>query len=349
MIELTIFLILMAVLLAAIFVKTRDKFKKEGLIVKMEYIPLIAGTVFVTIIFGGALSLIVFSDFSQVQLQHPLLAISKLGRADTGQNPEQTQTLALAATCNYNYDLVKTNFITKEKGLELSKKRTIILRMDDVQDSFMDDSQIQIINLIIDNNYALTVGVIPDRIGKDPKITDFVKKFENNPNFEIAQHGFDHSFEEFQNIDYSTAYFKIKQGQEKIAQLFGKNPITFIPPYNRYNQNTVQAAKDLNFEIISAINEFKKNELLLIGENTPNIDYIDDSNIPVLIPSQEIIRQCNNSLNYSNVCVFYFHPQDYSTNGKIDPEKLRNLQDILEGMNELDAEFMTFSQFLENA
>lgn len=292
------------------------------MIVKVEYVPMLAGSAFVTLIFGGFLFLILFSDFSQISVQHPIVAFAAPALS---QQKEETA------------NAIQTVFETKQAGINLLGKKRIVLRMDNVQDS-ASETQILLIKRCLDQNLALTIGVIPSRIGKNKVLVAFLLENSKSGKLEIVQHGWDHSVNEFKDLNYSQALERIKKGREKFANLFGKYPTTFIPPYNEYNQATLDAIANLNFSVVSAGSQFKKEgNVFAIGQSVSSKEYSEDSNGTLRNPVT-VIEQCKKSLEYDNHCVFTFHPRDY------DSTTLQSFDAIISGLQQTGAEFVTFEQ-----
>src|SRR3990170_1833599 len=72
--------------------------------------------------------------------------------------------------------------------------RCVAFRLDDIQDYFLNNVQIEIMNTFQKNNKSLTVGIIGNYFGNDTAIVNFLKeKLENNTSsLEIANHGWNH-------------------------------------------------------------------------------------------------------------------------------------------------------------
>jgi peptidoglycan/xylan/chitin deacetylase (PgdA/CDA1 family) len=226
-------------------------------------------------------------------------------------------------------------------SIELNNGRYIILRIDDVQAWYLNKVSIQMIDTILKNNLAVSVGVIPDKIEKDSLILDYLKSKIDNPKFEIAQHGTFHYTNEFEDLNYNETLERIILGREEITDNLGITPVTFIPPYNEYNNDTLKALENLGFKIFSAKeNEFKIDNLSLIGFNTRT----KEVNATEINEINEVVNECNVSLNYRNSCVVMIHPSDFVVNGKF---KYQEFLDLLSGLKKLNADFVTFNTFLE--
>jgi peptidoglycan/xylan/chitin deacetylase (PgdA/CDA1 family) len=127
----------------------------------------------------------------------------------------------------------------------------VAFRLDDIQDHWLNSVQTKIIDTFQEKNASLTIGIIGNHIGQDPKIIDDIKsKLGKNPKLEIANHGWNH--EDFTKFSREEQYVFMKNTNDKINSLFGVVPSVFIPPFNTINNDTMAAFFENNFQYISA-------------------------------------------------------------------------------------------------
>jgi len=240
------------------------------------------------------------------------------------------------------------NFFNKDDDLvplpdfnrDPSKK--IIIRVDDVGAYHLDDVSINIIDNILDRRMALSAAVIPKDIEKDRKLVDFIKSKINNPNFEIAQHGTNHTVNEFLELNEQEAYDLIKIGREKLIKTFSYSPVTFIPPYNEYSEDTVKALSELGYRVMSGKrNESRNESLLIIGYDVRTKDIGKEG----LNPVEDVIEGCKNALNSKDLCVIMIHPSDYVKDGKFVYKN--EFLDLLNNLWQLNATFVTFNNIVK--
>ena len=153
----------------------------------------------------------------------------------------------------------------------------VIFRDDDIHS--MELSLVKVNNVFIDEKVPVTLGVIP--FLKNHSLTEdilliyylkFLKVLYPNL-FEIALHGYTHqslsSFHvrsEFKGLDYESQYKRIYLGKKILKEALNIEPVTFIPPFNTYDNNTVLALKNLGFKVISGGGFFTK---FYYGKNQP--------------------------------------------------------------------------------
>jgi len=161
-------------------------------------------------------------------------------------------------------------------GQDGNTKKHVIFRDDDVQPGYKINT-LKIVNQIhIDKNVPVTLGIIPhpylNRSGNelymDQAFLHYMKSICFNPLFEIAQHGYTHkdatgtlNKSEFYGVPCSSQHTTIEQGQIDIEKAFGVKPTTFMPPFDRGDENTLKALKALGFtEYSTAFSDFNVNQ-----------------------------------------------------------------------------------------
>src|SRR5437867_5245721 len=84
----------------------------------------------------------------------------------------------------------------------------VAFRLDDIQDYFLDQAQVKVVQLFREANASLTIGVIANHIGDDGMLVSFLRdSIENGdelgnqsgPVVEVANHGWNH--EDFTGFD----------------------------------------------------------------------------------------------------------------------------------------------------
>lgn len=65
----------------------------------------------------------------------------------------------------------------------------VAFRLDDIQDYFLNQVQVEVMEAFDRRNASLTVGVIANYFGDDPAIVSYVKGRAGDPSFEVANHG----------------------------------------------------------------------------------------------------------------------------------------------------------------
>ena len=136
------------------------------------------------------------------------------------------------------------------------------------------------------------------------EIIDILSEPETKEIVEIALHGYIHKTNkmprksEFEGIDYERQLQWITDGKGVLERSLNCNVEVFIPPYNRYDENTSRALKESGIGIVSASSEGKP------------LNFSPEYQIP-LCCKMDIIRKMVEAARRSNddspVIVAYYH------------------------------------------
>lgn len=232
-------------------------------------------------------------------------------------------------------------------GQSETLKKYVIFRDDDIA-PWNKLNTLKLINQVhIDKNVPVTLGVIPhpsldqsrNLLFADPEFFDYMKSISSNPLFEFAQHGYAHRNNtgtpqsEFYGLPYSRQYEEIKSGQSDLINAFGMSPTTFIPPWNKGDDNTLRAIKSLGFtEYSSAYEDFNINSGYRDGIRIESYTIVlDDTTLPL---AQDITDHLLNDEHMSTIIVFYHF---WSFSGEDNPIDLAKI-----------TLFMSYLDYLKN-
>lgn len=228
------------------------------------------------------------------------------------------------------------------------EERSIILRLDDVQGQIWDTVVINLTDTVLRNNMSVTLAVIPDSgLDKNPLIRNYIIDKAKDPRIEIAQHGFNHSEFEYLNLSEQRSYELTKLGYNKIVDILGVYPITFISPYGEYGEDAIISLSKLGFKIISAREtEYFFDEDADIAH--VGYDFITSIDQRELVPVGDVSRVCNGYLEERNLCVVLIHPQDYVNEDRLtlNETKYKEFVKLLNELGKLDAKFITFKDMI---
>ncbi|MCV0430045.1 polysaccharide deacetylase family protein [Nitrosopumilus sp.] len=227
------------------------------------------------------------------------------------------------------------NVSEKQELSHIESCNCVAFRFDDVQDYWLNKVQIQFMQVFVDKNIPLTIGVISDSFGNDLTLLDFVKSQKNNK-FDIANHGIGNNpFTEFVKEEQDA---KLKLSMQLLKEKLGIDSKVFIPPQNRFNEDTKQVLSDNGFTHISSSLlhgdpppfPLKGEELYQFPEIATTGTFEPDQNIFVGISHEQTFTDVINGLDNYGFAVITSHPQEFSkvVNGTYVNES--NLEQILE-------------------
>jgi len=218
-------------------------------------------------------------------------------------------------------------FVDVDRQSETPKKY-VIFRDDDAAPWNQLDTLKRINQIHIDKNIPVTLGIVPhpslvksgNLFYADSKFFDYMKSISSNPLFEFAQHGYTHHDNsgpphqsEFYGRPYSDQYQTIKKGQLDFINAFGVTPTTFIPPWNRGDDNTLRALKALGFtEYSSSSDDFNIDAGYKDGMWVDSCSIvIDDTTLP---SAKDITERLLND-DHTNTIIVFYHFWSFSGSG----------------------------------
>jgi peptidoglycan/xylan/chitin deacetylase (PgdA/CDA1 family) len=176
----------------------------------------------------------------------------------------------------------------------------VVFRNDDPSALSDLDHERRIFALFEEYGVPQTLGVIPKvslsdlhdpRCGgeksllENPAMVEFLRDYVARSGSEVALHGFTHrtnrfssparrDYFELQQLPYEEQLQMIREGTAILEQAFGERPVTFVPPWNRLDHQTVAACRAAGYRIISGLSFTEVDgDLLSFGTNTDLADF----------------------------------------------------------------------------
>ena len=237
-------------------------------------------------------------------------------------------------------------------------RKYVIFREDDVAPR-ADFAEQQAVNQVnIDKNVPATLGITPhqnaskgNQLLQDKQFLNYMRSIASNHLFEFAQHGYTHksvslaSPSEFYGRPYAVQYDAIKKGRDDITQAFGVVPTTFMPPFDKSDNNTLKAAKALGFtEYSTAFRDFN----ILQGQS----EGIKIESVSLVFANQSLASLKNETEQFLNnpqsvdTLVVLYHPYDFSgPNGVVNLQRVKLLADYIDYLKGTGrVQFTTFNR-----
>ncbi len=221
----------------------------------------------------------------------------------------------------------------------------VVLRYDDpmLRANAINDS---LFTMLQELHIPFTIAVIPCSGDEEKLVCDtswkylpILKNGITNKSIEVALHGLNHKESnnvkkggEFGNVAYEEQYRRIAKGKKMLDSVLNCNIITFIPPYNSYDTNTLNVLENCGFKAFSA-------DMFGTVENN-NIQYY-----PCTVHSPlELLSTINTNRERSGLIILMYHHYDFNEKFTIG-----NFMEILQiVLNEYpQVEFVTFSDLVE--
>ena len=226
-------------------------------------------------------------------------------------------------------------------------KKYVAFREDDVA-PYAKFAQLEAVNqLTMDKNVPVTLGIIPhpwpspsgnQLIEVNRTFLEYMRSLTSNPLFQFAQHGYTHldlgpspeGPSEFYGRPYAEQYQAIKQGRDDIIQAFGVTPTSFLPPFDKSDNNTLRACEALGFtEYSTGFPDFNQNGGHLDGMQLDTIG-IELGNNSLQSLENATAPWLNDPHSIDTFVVLY-HPSDFSgPNGSVNPDEMKLLSDYID-------------------
>ena len=158
----------------------------------------------------------------------------------------------------------------------------------------------------------------------------------------IANHGIDN--EPMTNFNKDEQSLRIRQQNDQIFKVFGKRPEVFIPPQNRFNDDTIAALKDNKMKYLSSslvqgeVPPFPLENATLyrFPEITTTGRYDPGLGVFVGVPSNQVFSEALDGLEQFGFAVITLHPQEFSVikdgtySNEANSEQLRELELLID-------------------
>ena len=286
--------------------------------------------------------------FSSIPSKEYSLVILKNGVVDTLW---QEKKIAITGQENM-FKMIKTNELPiipdvieetpTEDNEPISSCDCVAFRFDDVQDYWLNDVQIAYINTFVEKNIPLTAGIVADSFGNDQKITNVIKDATSKNKLEIASQGVGNApFTDFSKEEQDNL---LKQSIVEIVDSVGVRPHIFVPPQNRYNDDTKQILIENKFTHLSSnisLGELppfplEGETLYKFPETATTGKYNLEQNLFTGLSSNDTYSDTINSLKKYGFAVITSHPQEFAViqNGtytnQINKEQINELESLIQ-------------------
>lgn len=252
------------------------------------------------------------------------------------------------------------DFTTRLEGdfnSEMISCNCVAFRLDDIQDHWLNNAQVELIKIFHEERIPLTLSIIGNNFGSDEKlISELNNKVLQNSLFEIANHGWEH--EDFTELTEKNQQILLKKTNEKILDFFGSSPKIFIPPFNNFNEETIQAMKTNNMTYLSSSIvkgdgppfPLKSSDFYRFPETATLGEYTKMDNKFAGVESDIVLERVQQNLGNHGFAVVTMHPQDFSlfqdgmSVNELNVEQIIKLKKLLNKIKESEITFVTIDE-----
>src|SRR6476659_5437822 len=228
--------------------------------------------------------------------------------------------------------------------------KCVIFRLDDISDGYLDAEQLKIMDIFLSKGEPLTLGLIMHKFGNDSTILDKTSEGYKKGLFELALHGWEHK--NYSGMTEQEQKSSLYEANERMQKIFGNKSNIFIPPFDKFNNDTLNAIRELGIKIMSSSlsDQYRydlgrsmyisgKNQNGSTGQGIYYLPYTTDfkdfiGRSQIKIPIGVIAKNINATIETYGYAIVLIHPQSFI---KLDEQGHFISQDATKAhMNETD-------------
>ena len=219
----------------------------------------------------------------------------------------------------------------------------VAFRLDNVQDDYLNNVQMKIVELFEQKNQALTIGVIGTVFGSDDVLVNFLKEsIDDYSQLEIANQV---SETVITSLDPAEQRKLIRDTNKVISDNLGVSPSVIIPPFGFYDDNTVSILEQEGIDTISSTSSldlppYSFDGSILHFPSTTASNVIEPGKFWHGKTSTQVIDDIEFSMRDYGFAVVQLYPQEHSKrNGwnfdnTVDIKQLYELSILIDKVNE---------------
>jgi peptidoglycan/xylan/chitin deacetylase (PgdA/CDA1 family) len=205
--------------------------------------------------------------------------------------------------------------------------KCVIFRLDDISDGYLDAEQLKIMDIFLSKGEPLTLGLIMHKFGNDSTILDKISEGYKKGLFELALHGWEHK--NYSDMTEQEQKSSLYEANERMQKIFGNKSDIFIPPFDKFNNDTLNAIRELGIKIMSSSlsDQYRydlgrsmyisgKNQNGSTGQGIYYLPYTTDfkdfiGRSQIKIPIGLIAKNINATIETYGYAIVLIHPQSF--------------------------------------
>jgi peptidoglycan/xylan/chitin deacetylase (PgdA/CDA1 family) len=243
----------------------------------------------------------------------------------------------------------------------------VAFRLDDIQDYYLNNVQVRIIETFELRNASITIGVIANHTGEDKEFVTFLREKIGSDRFDVdvANHGLNH--EDYSLLDMESQSSLLSASNEQIFETLGVRPSVFIPPFNYMNNDTILAMAHNDIDTISSGIEtevpFVRNmtgqsgttALFHFPRTSETGDISANGTEWLGYGHQETMKKIEQSIDSYGFAVVMMHPQEHAIRqginfqNAVDEGQLAELESLLHSVQSRGYEIVTIAELANQA
>jgi Polysaccharide deacetylase len=246
-------------------------------------------------------------------------------------------------------------------GTTHSNCNCVVFRVDGIQDYWVRAGQLATMNQFIFKNQSVTLGIIMNAVGNDSEIANKIKQGKDSGLFELGVYGWDDT--DYTKLSEQEQTNSMYDSNTKMIALFGNASEIFFPPFDAFNDGTINAMKQAGMKILGGSFDqidlnTNNNQPQALSSNIFYIpstisfkDYYGDEYIRNSV--QSIFNNATQSVNAYGYAVIVIEPQDFmkiDANGDpteaVDENQINDLSSLIDLILSNNIHIGSFSELI---
>lgn len=242
--------------------------------------------------------------------------------------------------------------------------KCVIFRLDDVSSEWLPTVQMYVMDEFISKNQYLSLGLIMHKINETSAVVEKIKEGKHVGLFELDLHGWDHVY--YTKLGEQQQKTTLEMANDKMKSIFGAPSIVFIPPYDLFNNSTLQAASDSGIKVLSAATSSENDNRFIWNPNNSyepysiyqlpeSADFMveDQTGKWQEVSNSDILALVDKNITEKGYAVVLLHPQNFAkfSDGDyidiIDINQLSKLDNLIEALKTKNISTSTFSDAID--
>ena len=244
----------------------------------------------------------------------------------------------------------------------------VVFRFDDIQDYWIPDGQEEPLKVFEDKKLPITLGIVTNSFGEDFEIVNATKAGVESGQFEPAIHGWNHV--SYANLSLAEQTQTMGNATNLLMQVYGVKPDIFIPPFNDFDADTIEAMKTNQIPILSAEPDAGSvpgdgDNVYIAKKGADNITIADSGifHLPqtvdfnhhiggdvIKVELDEIIFEVNKAITTKGYAVVVLHPTDFvdsTESGKLDNDEINDLERLIDILQSEGRNIVSFKDVMD--
>lgn len=235
----------------------------------------------------------------------------------------------------------------------------VIFRLDDVNSKIFTNAQQSIFDQFISENQSLSLGLVMHNIDPVSPITAKIKEGQQKGLFELDLHGWDHV--DYAQLSPQEQFGTLQQADSKMHAIFGQYSHVFIPPYNKFDGDTIGILRPLGIKILSADTSSDKASYFVANGKSiasPSLYHLpamttfksDNGNGTwTKVPISTILDQIDFHVSKYGYAVVLLHPQNFVKLKNnvfvdvVDENEIKDLASLIHSIESQNLKITTFA------